>query len=118
MVGRGGMGCRAAAVCGRWGRCPASRPGASGAPGRPQRARSGGRPGWRASEAFCGQKAVGDADEGDVVLPAGPGAALEVIEAERVFELAVVLLDTPAQLGQRDESLKRRVGRKVGDPVV
>jgi hypothetical protein len=61
---------------------------------------------------------VGDRDEGDVVVPARPGAAFEVVEAERVFELAVVLLDAPAQLRELDKLLQRRVGGEVADPVV
>ena len=32
-------------------------------------------------------------DQGDVVMPALPAAALEVIQAQFVFEFAVVLLD-------------------------
>src|SRR3712207_8218181 len=118
MGGGGGMGCRAGAVCGRWGRIRASRPGASVAPGRPRRVRSGGRPLWRARESFQGEEAVGDRDERDVVLPAGVGAALEVVKTERVFELAVVLLDAPAQLGQLDESPDWGVCGQVGQPVV
>jgi hypothetical protein len=59
---------------------------------------------------------VGDRDERDVVVPAGPGAALEVIEAERVFEFAVVLFYAPAQLGEGNEPFDRRVGREVGEP--
>ena len=45
-----------------------------------------------------------DRDERDVVVPTGPRSASEVVQAERVFEFAVVLLDAPAQLGQRDEA--------------
>ncbi len=41
-----------------------------------------------------------DGDEGDVVVEASVGAALEVVEAECVLELAVVVLDAPAQLCQ------------------
>ena len=48
-------------------------------------------------EPFEREEAVCDRDECDVVVPAAEGAAFEVVEAERVFELAVVLLDPPAQ---------------------
>ncbi len=58
------------------------------------------------------------ADEGEVVVPADIGAALEVVEAEGVFEFAVVLLDAPAQFGQFGEPMDRSVGRKVGRPDV
>jgi hypothetical protein len=47
-----------------------------------------------------GEERVRDGDEGDVVVPAAVGAALEVVKAERVLELAVVVLDPPAQLRQ------------------
>src|SRR6266540_5673996 len=51
-------------------------------------------------EPFQGEEAVCERDERDVVVPAAEGAALEVVEPERVLELAVVLLDPPAQLGE------------------
>jgi hypothetical protein len=38
-----------------------------------------------------------------VVVPATEAAALEVVKAEAVVELAVVVLDAPAQLGQPDK---------------
>lgn len=50
-------------------------------------------------EALQGKESVGGGDEGDVVVPAGPGAAFVVVQAEAVFELAVVVLDAPAQFG-------------------
>jgi len=46
---------------------------------------------------------LGDADEGDVVVPAGEGASFEVVEAEAVFEFAVVVFDPPADLREVDE---------------
>ena len=72
---------------------------------------------WRAP-AFEGQEGVGDRDERDVVVPAAVAAALEVVEAEGVFELAVVVLDAPAQLGQPDQLGERGVGGQGGEPVV
>src|SRR5690606_26635788 len=50
-------------------------------------------------EALQGKESVGGGDEGDVVVPAGPGAAFVVVQAEAVFEFAVVVLDAPAQFG-------------------
>ena len=41
-----------------------------------------------------------DRDERYLVIPAAVGAALEVVQAERVLELAVVVLDPPAQFGE------------------
>ena len=43
------------------------------------------------------EEAVRDRDEGDVVVPAAVAAAFEVIESESVLQLAVVVLDAPAQ---------------------
>jgi arginase family enzyme len=40
---------------------------------------------------------------GDVVVPSGPGAAFEVVEAEAVLEFAVVVFDAPADLRQAYE---------------
>jgi hypothetical protein len=39
---------------------------------------------------------VGDRGEGDVSVPSGPGSAFEVVQAEAVFEFAVVVFDPPA----------------------
>jgi len=36
---------------------------------------------------------VGGGDEGNVVVPAEPGAAFEVIPAEDIFEFTVVVFD-------------------------
>ena len=55
-----------------------------------------------------------DRDERDVVVPAAVGAAFEVIETERVFELAIVVLDPPAQLREPNELLERRVRGEIG----
>ena len=38
-----------------------------------------------------------------MAVPAGVGAAFEVAQAQAVLELAVVVLDPPADLGQADE---------------
>src|SRR5437660_6405611 len=108
---------RAAASCGRWGRSRASRPGALGAPGRGRRG-SGCRPEWRGSASLQGQECLRYGDERDVVVPAAVGAAFEVIQAERVLELAVVVLDPPAHLPQPHEVLQLGIGGEVGEPVL
>jgi hypothetical protein len=51
-------------------------------------------------------------DQGGVVMPAVPGAAFEVVQAEGVFEFAVVVLDAPADLGQSHQFGDRDVGRE------
>jgi hypothetical protein len=50
--------------------------------------------------AELGADGLGNGGEGDVAVPAEPGAAFEVVEAEAVFEFAVVVFDAPADLGQ------------------
>src|ERR1043166_7965045 len=47
-----------------------------------------------------GDERVGDRHQGHVVVPALPGAALEVVKPERVLQLTVIMLHPPAQLGQ------------------
>jgi hypothetical protein len=42
-----------------------------------------------------------------MLMPAAEAAALEVVKAKAVLELAVVMLHSPAQLGQPDQPLKR-----------
>ena len=61
---------------------------------------------------------MGDGDERGVVVPADPGAAFVVVEAELALELFVVELDLPAQPGEPGEPLGLGVGGEVGDPVV
>src|SRR5579859_7642747 len=116
MVAVGGMGCGAAAVCGMWGRCRSSRRAGFGA-----RAGSGTGLGCRPESralAFEGEERVCERDEGDVVVPAVEAAAFEVVEAERVFEFAVVVLDAPSQLREAHELLERRVSGEVGEPIL
>ena len=50
-----------------------------------------------------GAERLGEDGEGDVTVPAGVGAALEVVQAEAVLELAVVVPGAPADIGQADE---------------
>ncbi len=52
------------------------------------------------------------------MVPAAVGTALEVIEPECVLQLAVVVLDPPAQLREPHEIFERRAGREVGEPVL
>ena len=53
----------------------------------------------------------------DVAVPAGEGSAFEVGQAEAGFQLAVVVLDPPADLGQPDELGDRGVFGQVRQPV-
>ena len=51
-------------------------------------------------------------------VPAGEGAALEVVQAQAGLELAVVVLDPPADLGQADELAGGGVFGQGGQPVI
>jgi hypothetical protein len=57
-----------------------------------------------------------DGDEGDVVVPASPGSAFEVGQAQGLLHLAVVVLDAPAQFRGAHEGGQRSVGGQVGQP--
>ena len=49
-------------------------------------------------------------DQGGVVIPPEPGAALVVVQPELALELLVIEFDFPAQPGESCELLGRRVG--------
>ena len=59
-----------------------------------------------------------DGDAGEVVVQPAEGAAFVVVQAEALLELAVVVLDTPAELGEVHEPGQWRVGGQVGEPVL
>jgi hypothetical protein len=65
-----------------------------------------------------GDNGVSGRDQRHVVVPTTEAAALEVVKTKAVFELAVVVLDAPAQLGQPDQLLKRGVLGQAGQPVL
>jgi hypothetical protein len=73
--------------------------------------RSGRRRRFWASQPLQGEKAVRDRDQGHVVVPAGPAAPLEMVQPKAAFELAVILLHSPAQPGQTDQFHQRGAGR-------
>ena len=52
------------------------------------------------------------------MVPAAPGAALEVVQAEAVLEFAVVVFDAPAHLGPPDQVGDWGGGGQVRYPVV
>ena len=61
---------------------------------------------------------MGDGDQGGVVVPACPGAAFVVVEAELAFQLFVVEFDLPAHPGEPGELFGLGVWGEVRDPVV
>ncbi|AYC35932.1 hypothetical protein DWG14_00140 [Streptomyces griseorubiginosus] len=64
-----------------------------------------------------GEECLDGGDEGDVVVPAGPGAAFEVVESQAVFELAVVMFDPPAHLRPPHQVSDGCGGGQVRHPV-
>jgi len=58
---------------------------------------------WVGGQALERDQQVSRGDEGDVVVPAQPGAPFEVIQAEAVLEFAVFVLDPPAHLPEPDQ---------------
>jgi hypothetical protein len=69
-------------------------------------------------KALQGEEAVGGGNECGVVVPAEPGAALVVVEAELALELFVVQLDLPAQPREPGELPGLGGSGQVGQPVV
>lgn len=72
-----------------------------------------------------GRAAAFDLEEGkrngrqhDVMRPALIRAPFEVIEAEIVFEFAILLFDRPAAAGERDQVDQRRGRREVEQVVL
>ncbi len=63
-----------------------------------------GRPRGFWVEPFEGEEGVGGGDERGVVVPAEPGAAFVVVEAEFALELFVVELDLPTQPREAGEA--------------
>ena len=53
-----------------------------------------------------------------MAVPAGVGAALEVVQAQAGLQLAVVVLDPPSDRGQPDEFFDGGVFGEVGQPVI
>src|SRR5215213_12001175 len=92
------MGSIGAGCAGRGGRRQPNRRAALAAHAIP--GRWSGRRGWFWVQPLQGDEGVGGRDQGHVVMPAAEAAALEVVKAQAVLELAVVVLDAPAQLGR------------------
>jgi hypothetical protein len=65
-----------------------------------------------------GGQCLGQAGEGDVAVPAGPGPSFEVVQTEAVLGLGVVVLDPPAHFREADELAQADVGGQGRQPVV
>ena len=59
------------------------------------------------------EESVGGGDQRGVVIPAQPGAAFVVVQAELAFELLVVEFDLPAQPREPGELFGWGVGGEV-----
>src|SRR3954447_13774057 len=68
--------------------------------------------------AQLGAERLGQGGESDMAMPALIVAALEMVQAEAVFEFAVVVLDAPADLGESNQCPQWSIGRQIGQPVV
>jgi hypothetical protein len=64
-----------------------------------------------------GDKRVGDRHQRHVMVPARDGAPLEVVQPQRVLQLALIVLHPSAQRGQAHQPLKGAVGGQAGQPV-
>src|SRR4051795_5602071 len=51
-------------------------------------------------------------------MEAAPAASLVVSKTQFLFELLVIALDPPAQLGQIDQAIERHVRRDGGQPIL
>ena len=81
---------------------------------RPGRGSSRRRHFWVGAE--HGAERLGENGEGHVAVPAGVGAALEVVQAEAVLELAVVVLDGPVLADEAGQVGRGGVGAgQAGD---
>lgn len=93
----------------RWGRRRSRSRGVSAARGRLGRGSGRRRLFWGSVQSLHGAEGVGDRDEGDVVVPARPGPALEVGQTEGLFHLTIVVLDAR----QRSFAVRTRTGSGV-----
>ncbi len=64
------------------------------------------------------EKAEGDQRQQGMPVQPAPGAALEVIETEFLFQLLMRLLADPAGLDRRREGLQGRAGGMAGEIVL
>jgi len=64
-----------------------------------------------------GAEGLGQGGEGDMAVPAEVGAALEVVQAEAGFQLAVVVPGPPPDLGQPGQLFHGGVFSQGGQPV-
>src|SRR5437870_13476798 len=69
--------------------------------------------GRRAAQSLQGKKAIRQKAHGGVVVKTGPGASLEVVQAQFLFELLIAVIHVQAALPQLDCLGHRRVCSQV-----
>src|SRR5438270_4931062 len=70
-----------------------------------------------AAQALQGQEAVRQETQGRMMVEAWPGASLEMVQAQLLFELLIALLYMPARLPQADRLRQRSCGWQIGQGV-
>jgi hypothetical protein len=64
------------------------------------------------------KKGISGQHQYDMVVPPAPGATLEVIESQFIFQLAVTVLNPPTAFGSRHQPLERRSRGEVAEEVL
>src|SRR6516162_7885900 len=64
------------------------------------------------------QERVRQQNEGHMVLPAPPGPALEVVQAQLVFQFLVTVLHPPAPFRRPNQPQQRRDRRQVAEEIL
>ncbi len=64
------------------------------------------------------QEGVGQTDKRDVMMPALPAAPFVMVQSQFLFQLLVVLFDSPAQFGQLHQASERDPRGQVREPIL
>ena len=68
--------------------------------------------------AFGDQKAVGGKTKGGMVVKAAPAAPFVIAETEFPFQLLIIALDPPSQLGEINQTLEADILGQSGKPIL
>ena len=68
-------------------------------------------------EALQHQEVKGHHGQGDMMMPAAPGASLKVIQSQFGLQLLIVLLHPPTHLGPIDQPTEVSLLRQIGKPI-
>jgi len=64
------------------------------------------------------QEGVSQADQRDVMMPALPAAPFVMVQSQFLFQLLIVLFDSPAQFGQLHQASERDPLGQVREPIL